>query len=204
MKVLGLTGGVGMGKSAVAAELRRRGVAVADADEYARQVVHPGEPALQEIAEAFGPRFITSAGELDRAALAELVFSNLAARRKLEEILHPRIRRMWRQQVDQWRLEGRQLGVVIVPLLYEIGAEAEFDAVICVACTERTQYARLRARGWTDRQIRQRVQAQLPVEDKMARADFVVWTEGELGVVAAQLDRILSAVSVGAAHGNAA
>ncbi len=194
MRVYALTGGMGMGKSTVADLLRRREIPVADADQFARQLVEPGEPALVEIAHAFRADIIAPDGRLRRDVLAEIVFSDPDARKRLEEILHPRIRRMWQKQVELWRGEGRQFCVVVVPLLYEIGAEAEFDAVICVACTAETQRARLRARGWTDRQIEQRLQAQWPVEQKMARADYVVWTEGELDVVSAQLDRIFSRV----------
>jgi len=193
MRVFALTGGMGMGKSAVADLLQRRGIPVADADEYARRLVQPGEPALEEISRAFGATVIGPDGRLRREALAEIVFSDVQARRQLQDILHPRIRQMWREQIVAWRASGHTFGVVVVPLLYEIGAEAEFDAVICVACSPETQRARLRARGWTDRQIEQRLVAQLHVDEKMARADYVVWTEGELDVVSAQLDRIFSA-----------
>lgn len=190
VKVFGLTGGIGTGKSTVAGLLRQRGVPVADADEYARLIVRPGEPALAEIAAVFGEQFILPGGELDRVALGEVVFADPSARRKLEQILHPRIRRMWQEQVRLWQNEGRQRCVVVVPLLFEIGVENEFDAVVCVACTANTQYQRLLARGWTDLQIRQRLQAQLPIEEKLARADYVIWTEGTLEVVSEQLDRI--------------
>ncbi len=192
MKVYSLTGGMGMGKSAVAELLRRRGIPVADADEFAHRLVEPGEPALEEIAGVFGRRVISPEGRLRRQVLADIVFSDSEARSRLEQILHPRIRRMWREQIAVWQRASCERAVVVVPLLYEICAEADFDAVICVACTAETQYARLRARGWTDTQIEQRLQAQLPIEEKMTRADYVIWTEGELDVVSAQLDLIFS------------
>lgn len=181
-----------MGKSAVADLLQRRSIPVADADEYARRLVQPGEPALEEISRAFGAAVIGLDGRLRRDALAGIVFSDEQARKRLEDILHPRIRQLWREQIVAWRASGHAFGVVVVPLLYEIGAEAEFDAVICVACSPETQRARLRVRGWGDHQIERRLAAQFPVEEKMARADYVVWTEGELDVVSAQLDRIFS------------
>jgi len=191
MKVLGLTGGIGMGKSASAQLLRSRGVPVMDTDDLARQVVEPGQPALAEIRDAFGAEIVGPDGRLRRDDLARRVFADPAARQRLEEILHPRIRALWRAQVDNWRAEGRPLAVVVIPLLFETKAEAELDATICVACSAATQQQRLQARGWSPAQIEQRLQAQWPVETKMARADYVIWTEAGLDVHAAQLERIL-------------
>ena len=191
MKVLGLTGGVGMGKSTAAQMLRERGVAVVDTDVLARQVVEPGQPALAEVVEAFGSELIGPAGQLRRAELARRVFADAAARARLEKILHPRIRALWQAQVETWRAEGRPLAVVVIPLLFETRAEAELDATICLACTAATQQERLRARGWSAEQIEQRIRAQWPVEQKIARANYVVWTEGGLAEHAAQIERIL-------------
>lgn len=191
MKVLGLTGGIGMGKSASAQFLRARGVPVVDTDDLARQVVEPGQPALAEIVAVFGPQIVGPDGRLRRAELARRVFADPAARRRLEDILHPRIRVLWRAQVETWRAEGHPLAVVVIPLLFETKAEAELDATICVACSAATQQQRLRARGWPPEQIEQRLQAQWPVETKIARADYLVWTEADLDVHAAQIERIL-------------
>ena len=191
MKVVGLTGGVGMGKSASAQLLRARGAAVVDTDDLARQVVEPGQPALAEIREAFGAEILGPDGRLRRDELARRVFADAAARTRLEAILHPRIRALWRAQVEIWRAEGRPLAVVVIPLLFETKAEAELDAAICVACSAATQHQRLLARGWSPEQIAQRLQAQWPTERKMARADYLVWTEAGLDVHAAQIERIL-------------
>ena len=195
MKVLGLTGGVGMGKSASAQLLRSRAVPVVDTDDLARQVVEPGQPALAEVREAFGDGVVGPDGQLRRDELARRVFADASARKLLEDILHPRIRALWRAQMERWRTEGHPLAVVVIPLLFETRAEAELDATICVACSTATQHERLRARGWPPDQIQQRVQAQLPIEQKMARADYVVWTEAGLDVHAAQLDRIVHHVA---------
>lgn len=192
MKVFGLTGGVGMGKSASAQLLRSRGVLVVDTDDLARQVVEPGQPALAEVQAAFGPEIIGPDGELRRDELARRVFADPAARKRLEDILHPRIRALWRAQVGNWRADGHPLAVVVIPLLFETSAEAELDATICVACASATQHQRLLARGWSPQEIEQRLRAQWPVEVKMARADYLVWTEAGLEVHAAQLERILN------------
>jgi dephospho-CoA kinase len=93
--------------------------------------------------------------------------------------------------VQTWRSEGRPVTAVIIPLLYETHAETDFDAIICVACSSTTQRQRLRARGWPSEQIEQRIQAQLPVEHKIARADYLIWTDCSLDIHASQLDCIL-------------
>lgn len=195
MRVLGLTGGVGMGKTACAQLLAERHVPIADTDLLARQVVAPGQPALAEIQQSFGAQFLTSEGLLRREVLAEKVFADPPARRRLENILHPRIRRLWQAQIEAWRADGQPLAVVIIPLLFETGAERELDATVCVACSSATQHQRLLARGWSARQIEQRIEAQWPLEKKMLLADYVIWSEGTLEVHSAQLDLILSFVT---------
>jgi dephospho-CoA kinase len=192
MKVCGLTGGVGMGKSTAAQFLRARGAQVVDTDEIARQLVQPGQPALAEIQAEFGKKVIAPDGRLRREELAEIIFADAAARKKLEAILHPRIRERWLAQMEVWRRENHALAVVVIPLLFETGAKSSFDKIICVACSAATQRERLRARGWTPAQIKQRQVAQWPVEQKISRADFVVWTEGALETHQQQIDRIFA------------
>jgi dephospho-CoA kinase len=197
MKLLGLTGGVGMGKSTAAALLRARGLSVVDTDELARELVEPGQPALAEIRAAFGPEVFDSRGALRRDALARIVFADETRRRELERILHPRIREVWRAQVAAWRAAGRPGAVVVIPLLFETGAAGEFDATVCVACTAASQRERLLARGWSEEEIARRLAAQWPIERKLAAADFVVWAEGGVDLTAAQLDRILRQLGLG-------
>ena len=192
MKVIGLTGGIGMGKSASAKLMRERGLAVVDTDELARELVEPGQPALAEIRSAFGEQVIGPDGCLRRDELARVAFADTEARRRVEAILHPRIRDCWRVRVETWRKEGKILAVVVIPLLYETKAESDFDVVICAACTSATQRERLAARGWSGQEIDQRNAAQIAVSDKIARANYVIWTEGDLESHARQLDRILA------------
>ena len=178
MKLCGLTGGVGMGKSTAAGFLLQLGARVVDTDDLARELVQPGQPALAEIAAAFGKHLIAPDGKLQRAELAKIVFTDIAAREQLEAILHPRIRERWSSQVAQWRQEKCPLAVVVIPLLFETQAENQFDKIICLACSPTTQRERLAARGWTTEQSRQRITSQMPVEQKISRSHFVVWTEG--------------------------
>ena len=190
MKVFGLTGGIGMGKSTAENFLHARGVPVIDTDALARQIVEPGQPALEEIKKFFGSEIILPDGNLHRARLADIVFCNSDARLKLEAITHPRILELWRAQIHSWRNDTLPLAVVVIPLLFETGAETEMDATVCVACSAATQRERLRERGWTGEQIQQRAAAQWPVEKKMALANFVIWNEGGTDVLAEQVARI--------------
>ena len=214
MKVCGLTGGVGMGKSTAARFLRERGAQIVDTDELARELVQPGQPALDKIQTAFGKTVIASTGELKRAELARIVFSDADARNQLEAILHPPIREQWLAQIETWRAapkrpaatvrehggsdggrkENHPLAVVVIPLLFETRAESHFDKIVCAACSAAAQRERLLARGWTPEQIKQRIAAQMPVEQKIARADFVIWTDGALDAHIRQIERIFAAL----------
>ena len=202
MKVFGLTGGIGMGKSVAAQFLRERGAPVVDTDELARRLVEPGLPALSEIQTVFGNKVVASNGQLRRDQLAKIVFADPAARQKLEAILHPRIREGWLAQIETWRAapkrsdggrgENHALAVVVIPLLFETRVESCFDKTVCVACSAPAQHQRLLERGWTPAQIQQRLAAQWPVGQKIACADYVVWTDGSLEVHAQQLERIIA------------
>ena len=191
MILLGLTGGVGMGKSAAAAFFRDRHLPVIDTDLIARELVEPGQPALEEIRLAFGDHLIGSNGRLLRRELARMVFADTDARLRLESILHPRILQAWQTRIEEWRRADVAVGVVVIPLLFETGAASSFDAIVCVACSPNTQQARLRDRGWSDGEIQGRLAAQWPVSQKIQASDFVVWTDTNLETHAAQIDRIL-------------
>jgi dephospho-CoA kinase len=190
-----------MGKSAAATLLAQRCVTIVDTDLLARQLVEPGQPALAEIRDAFGAEMIAPDGTLRRDLLARRVFSDAAARKTLEEILHPRIRRLWQSQLAQWRDSSSQTVknphtryfCVVIPLLFETHAETEVDATLCIACSAATQHRRLSSRGWNADQINQRIKSQLPIEEKMSRADYVIWNEASLDVLVAQLERVLAA-----------
>src|SRR3954471_12688794 len=157
MKLCGLTGGVGMGKSTTARFLSAQGVPVIDTDEIARLLVEPGQPALAQIKNRFGENVIDLDGRLRRDELARIVFADAAARKSLEAILHPPIREHWLARAETWRKENHPLAVVVIPLLFETAAASHFDNVICTACSSIAQSARLRHRGWSANQIAQRI-----------------------------------------------
>src|SRR5687767_9807850 len=141
MKVIGLTGGVGMGKSTAAKFFGGRGLPVIDTDELARELVKPGQLALAERREAFGEGVIDDAGRLRRGEVAKVVFADAAKRTSLEGILHPRIRTAWLTRVEQSQKERKAAAVVVIPLLFETDAAKHFTHIVCVACSAATQRA---------------------------------------------------------------
>jgi dephospho-CoA kinase len=190
VKLYGLTGGPGMGKSEAAAFLKQRGFAVVDTDEIAREVVNPGEAGLEAVKREFGAEVMAEDGTLDRRLLARIVFEEPAARVRLEAILHPLIRRRWLGVAKSWREEGQKAGVVVIPLLFETGAEQEFARVICIACSTQLQSARLHERGWNATQVTGRLSAQWPIERKIDRSHYVIWNDSSIEVLREQLGRV--------------
>ena len=189
---VGLTGGIGSGKSAVSERLTALGAVVLDADQAARAVVEPGTQGLARIAETFGPGVLREDGSLDRAKLAEIVFADEAARGRLNAIVHPLVHEHMRA-AEQAALEVRGDDAVIVhsvPLLAEGDRGKEFDLVIVVDVPPELQVERLAARGMPAEQARARMAAQATREQRLAIADIVVDNSGTL----ADLDRRLASV----------
>lgn len=180
MLLVGLTGGIGTGKSTVARMLEKRGAVVFDADVLARQAVAPGTPGFDQVVERFGPNVLAPGGGLDREALASIVFSDPAARRDLEGIVHPEVRRMFAEGCEEYRDSDRVV-VFSAPLLVETGMHTAFDLLIVVSAPVATQIGRLmRDRGMGERDIQARIAVQLPLEAKAEVADILVNNEGTL------------------------
>ncbi|NJK90180.1 MAG: dephospho-CoA kinase [Myxococcales bacterium] len=183
---VGLTGGVGTGKSTVAGILREEGAVVIDADGLAREVVSRGRDELDQIVRVFGQGMLDSEGSLDRAALAARVFSDPSQRRALEAIVHPAVASLARERMADAEASGARWVVYDVPLLYENHLEAMFDVVIVVRANPENQARRLAARnGWTDAQVEERIRSQMPLEEKTRRADFVIDNDGDLAALRA-------------------
>lgn len=178
MRVLGLTGGIGSGKSMVARMFARLGATVIDADQLAREVVEPGQPALDEITATFGADMLLADGRLDRAKLGDLVFADPAERAKLDAITHPRIRRRMDEEIKARRSSPGVL-IVDIPLLYENDRTHTVEKVIVVWVDPQTQLRRIRQRdGLSAEAAHQRIAAQMPLEAKRARADHVIDNSG--------------------------
>lgn len=193
-RAFGLTGGLGSGKSTVAAHWRARGLPVIDADALAREVVAPGSPGLAAVVRAFGAGVLRD-GELDRAALASLVFADRAARERLEAITHPQIQALRGERLRAAASAGEPLACYEVPLLYEKGLAAELRPVVVVSVPEAVQIARAQRRDGSDEaQVRARLAAQLPLVEKAARADYVIDNSGPLERTLATADEVLRGV----------
>lgn len=190
MLLVGLTGGIGSGKSTVARMLEKRGAVVFDADVLARQAVAPGTPGFEKVVERFGPNVLAPGGGLDREALASIVFADPAARRDLEGIVHPEVRRMFAEGCQEYRDSDRVV-VFSAPLLVETGMHTAFDLLIVVSAPVATQIERLmRDRAMPERAVQARIDAQLPLEAKAEVADVLVDNEGTLEDLEAQVDRL--------------
>jgi dephospho-CoA kinase len=199
--LVGLTGGIGSGKSTVARMLGERGAVVLDADALARTVVEPGTPGHDLVVERFGANILAPGGDIDREALASIVFADPAARRDLEEIVHPEVRRLFAEECERY---GNSNAVVVfsAPLLVETGMHTAFQVLVVVSASVETQIERLmRDRGMGEEQIRARIDAQLPLEDKAAVADVLIDNEGPREDLERQVDLVWSELAERATSG---
>ena len=187
---VGLTGGIGSGKSTVATMLARRGAVVVDADALAREVVAPGTEGYAAVVAAFGPSVIAADGSLDRAALADRVFADPAARRELEAIIHPLVRA--RAQDAEARANPDAVVVHDIPLLVEAARSERFGVVVVVDVAPEEAIRRLSAgqRGMTEQQVRQRMSAQADRTERLAAADVVIDNTGSRADLQARVDEL--------------
>ncbi len=175
MRTIGLTGGIGSGKSAVSDILRDLGAFVIDADGVAHEVYRPGSDGWREVVEAFGSEIAGPSGEIDRGKLAGIVFGDSVRLMTLNSIVHPRIRRLVLERLDAARQSGVSAAVVEVPVLFEAGWEDMFDEVWVVAAPEETAVSRaVGSRGIDEESIRSRMRAQMSNEDRLSRADAAI------------------------------
>jgi dephospho-CoA kinase len=187
-----LTGGIATGKSYVRARLTSHGIPALDGDTLARDAVAPGSPGLDAVTERFGPDVLQPDGSLDRRRLGALVFADPQARADLEAIVHPRVREATSAWLDRLADGGESLAIVDIPLLFETGRERDFDRVIVTSCPRNQQIARIVERdGLSPAEAEARIDAQLPTDEKVRRADFVVDTGGTFGDTNRQVDRVV-------------
>jgi dephospho-CoA kinase len=195
MRRVALTGGIATGKSSVRRRFAHQGVPTIDADALAHAVIAPGTPGAARIVERFGPDVRSSDGSIDRRALGAIVFADPAARRDLEDIVHPAVY----EAITAWyaALPPLPFAVADIPLLYETGRESDFDVVVVAACEPEEQLRRVVERdGLTPDAARQRIAAQLPIAEKVRRADHVIRTDGSHDITDAQVDELVASLSV--------
>jgi dephospho-CoA kinase len=197
LKLVGLTGGIACGKSIVSGMLREMGVPVIDADQIARDVVRPGEPAHKRIVREFGPNILNDDRTIDRERLGALVFADAERRRRLEGITHPEIFRAIAQEVQRLRSERHaKLVVVDAALLFESGLAGSLDHNIVVTAPERIQIGRLMARdGLTEAEAHRRIAAQMPSTEKEGLAQFIIDNSGSLEETRRAVAEILTQIS---------
>jgi len=196
--LVGLTGGIATGKSTFARALRALGAPVIDADQLARAAVAKGTPTLAAVAAAFGAEVLTEGGELDRSRMAARVFADPGARRRLEALVHPAVRALFRVELERLAREGRSVAFYDVPLLFEAGLEEEVDLVVVVWAPRELQLARLATRDGLDRAAGEaRLAAQKPIDEKAARADLVVVNEADPAALLDKARRLLLDVTRG-------
>ncbi len=196
MKVIGLTGGIGTGKSTVAGMLRQLGATVIDADRATREVQARGSEGLRRIVEEFGPETLKPDGELDRERLGALVFRDREARERLNRIVHPLVRTWMAKRLAEAHERGDRVAVLDIPLLFETRGTAGLDSVILVYAPEEVQLHRLvHLRGMTEDQARERIAAQLPIEEKRRMADHVILNTGTMDDLRAEVQRVWQAVT---------
>ena len=195
VRVIGLTGGVGCGKSTVAKILTRLGVPVLDTDAVAHELLLPGSPVLERVISEFGETYRNGNG-LDRRKLGKRVFADRKALERLNALMHPDVFQ-WMHQWLEETLAGHEQAVVMIPLLFETGAERWCDAVITVAADEHVVLQRLADRGWTETEARARMAAQLPLAEKVRRADAVIWNNEGLDALSQAVTNIWNTMQCG-------
>ena len=196
VKRVALTGGIATGKSYVRQAFEKLGVPTMDADTLAREAVAPGSPGLRRIVERFGPEVLSASGDLDRRRVAAVVFEDAAARRDLEAIVHPYVieaSERWFSALDP---ATHPFAVYDIPLLFETGRQRDFDTVVVVAAEPATQLRRLRERdGLPETDARRRIAAQLPISEKVARADYVIRTDGSFEDTERQVSQLAKSLT---------
>jgi dephospho-CoA kinase len=196
--LVGLTGGIGSGKSTVAQMLAQRGAVVLDADAFARETVRAGSAGLRAVVARFGSEVLTGDGELDRPKLATIVFADPAARADLEGIVHPEVRRLIADGIQE-NLDTENVVVLVNPLLIEMGTHRDCDVVVVVSVPSETQVARSTARGMDENDVRARMAAQLPLDERSRLADVILDNEGSIDELQHQVDRLWDQLSERAA-----
>jgi dephospho-CoA kinase len=192
---VGLTGGIATGKSLTLDRWRRAGAAGIDADDLAHQALAPDTPTWNKVVQTFGTKILNKDGIVNRRKLGDIVFADERKRTALNDIIHPAVGRMWAEAVATLEREGgAEVAVTAIPLLYEVAAEAQFDCVVVVGCSEETQLVRLQHKGLSKARARARIRAQWPLSTKMDRADFVIWNDGALEVLHQQAEIIWATI----------
>ena len=191
MRLIGLTGNIASGKTAVADMLAERGAVIVDADVLAREAVSKGSPALDAITARWGPDVLDDAGNLDRSSLRHIVFQNQEDLDALNEIVHPEVARLRQREIELAKQRGDKIVVCVVPLLFERHLAEEFDAIVLVDAPRSLRLERIvRDRGLDETEAMKMIASQMPADLKRARADYVIENAGSLQELEDEVDRL--------------
>lgn len=193
MDVIGLTGGIGTGKSTVSAYLQKKGFVIIDADQIARQVTEPGTPLLAELGKEFGTDILTETGDLDRKALAAIVFADVKQRKKLDRLTHGRIIQEIQARIEAYKAAGVHRGIIVdAPLLFETGLNEKCQQTWLVTAKQDIRVARVRARdGMTVEEVAARIRNQMGDEEKKKRADRIIDNSGTIEELEQQIQELI-------------
>ncbi|KNC86804.1 dephospho-CoA kinase [Sphaeroforma arctica JP610] len=197
MKIIGLTGGIASGKSTVSQQLTQLNIPVIDADKIAREVVEPGQPALQKIKETFGEEFFLEDGTLDRPKLGQRVFGDEAARKQLNKITHPAIQNLMIKRMMGYFFTGYRMVVLDVPLLFESRVLLKICSnTVCVYCNADQELERLMRRDKLGREdAEKRIGSQMPLEDKARESDYIIDNTGDLETLKERVEELVATVT---------
>jgi len=200
MLKVGLTGGIGAGKSEVSRLLGSHGAVIVDADRIAREITVPGRPAYDAIVRRFGKEILLPGRRIDRGKLGDIVFSDPSKRADLEAITHPEIARGIAAELRRLESEGRRIAIVEAALIFEAGRRARFEAVIAVRCDRDEQVRRLVARdGISEEQVLRRIASQMDADEKARRSEHVIDNSGDLASTRAQVRALAALLKAGGA-----
>lgn len=193
---LGLTGGIATGKTTISNYLKTKEIPVLDADEYARKVVEPGTSGLTDIVNTFGKQVLQSDGSLNRKLLGQIIFNDMTARQKLNDITHPRIQQMMTDELQKLAKDKTPLVILDIPLLLENHNIAGADAIMVVTVPESIQLNRLMQRNnLTKEEAQRRIDAQMPLSEKEKLADFIVDNSGTIANTLTQVDKVIQKIT---------
>ena len=194
MTRIAFTGGIAGGKSLAGAFLAEQGVQVREADELARNLMRPGETVFRRVVSAFGNGILGEDGQIDRRSFGRRVFADRNELERLNAIVHPAVRREWEAWLDACAAQGAGVAAVIVPLLYEVGADKGWDAVVCVTACTSARLRRLADRGLSDEEAQVRINVQLAEREKSRLADYVIINNGDEQLLREQTIRALCSI----------
>jgi len=191
--VIGVTGGIACGKSTLCEDLKKRGWLVLDTDEIAHAQYRPGTTGHKNVVDAFGPVILNQDQSVNRSILGRIVFSDPEKLRLLNSIIHPLVRAAWQEQLNEHLNRRPDVpAAVVIPLLFETGAQAQFEKVLCVACSTSLQIQRLQERGLNPVEAEQRLAAQLPLEQKINQSHIHIWNNGSKNMLHSQTSRLMA------------